>query len=165
MKIRANGKGGILDSATSKETLVETSDLIYSKLNTVSLEIVLADLETVVDCLLDDCETEQLYEHKPGELNLNHTYQITGVYEESVYLDGITSTPSQTILRLPSTTSKPSMSIGLSMRPSEPQDKTTCSNSPDLCAQFGILDLQVTCIDKSFDGQQQVIIDEYLIKK
>ena len=192
VKIRANGKGGILDSATSKETLVETSDLIYSKLNTVSLEIVLADLETVVDCLLDDCETEQLYEHKPGELNLNHTYQITGVYEESVYLDGITSTPSQMILRPPSTTSKPStsiapsmrpsappqttlrppsstskpsMSIGLSMRPSEPQDKTTCSNSPDLCAQFGILDLQVTCIDKSFDGQQQVIIDEYLIQK
>ena len=60
MKIRANGKGGVLDSATSKETLVETSDLIYSKLNTVSLEIVLADLETVVDCLFDDCETEQL---------------------------------------------------------------------------------------------------------
>ena len=122
-------------------------------------------LGNVIDCLFDYCETEEFFEHKPGELNLNHTYQITGAYEESVFLDEITSAPPQTTLRPPSSTSKPTTSIAPSMRPSESQHKTTCSNSPGLCAQFGILDFQVTCIDKSFDGQQQVIIDEYLIKK
>ena len=160
MKIRAGGKDGILDSATSKEALVETSDLIYIKLNTFSLEILVDDLENVFDCLFDYCETEQFFEHKPGELNLNHTYQLTGAYEENVFLDEITSAQPQTTLRPLSSTSKPSTSIAPSMRPSESQDKTTCSNSPGHCAQFGILDLQVTCIDKSFDGQQQVNIDE-----
>ena len=161
------------------------------KLSTFSLEILVDHLGNVFDCLFDYCETEQFFEHKPGELNLNHTYQITGADEESVFLDKITSAPPQTTLRQPSSTSKPtsivqsmrpsappqttlrppsstskpSTSIVPSMRPSESQDKTTCSNSPGLCAQFGILDFQVTCIDKSFDGQQQVIIDEYLIKK
>ena len=160
VKIRADGKDGVLDSATSKEALVETSDLIYIKLNTFSLEIMIDRLGNVIDCLFDYCETEQFFEHKPGELNLNHTYQLTGAYEENVFLDEITSAQPQTTLRPLSSTSKPSTSIAPSMRPSESQPKTTCSNSPGPCALFGILDLQVTCIDKSFDGQQQVNIDE-----
>ena len=123
VKMRANGKDGILDSATSKEALVETSDLIYTKLNTFSLKILVDNLENAFDCLFDYCETEQLFEHKPGELNLNHTYKITGAYEESVFLDEITSAPSQTTLRPPSSTSKPSRSIAPNMRPSESQDK------------------------------------------
>ena len=166
MKIRANGKDGVLDSATSKEALAETSDLIYIKLTTFSLTILIDNLGDAFDCIFDDCETEELIQHKPGDLSLNHTYQITGAYEESVFLEGITSTLSQMAPMRPTTlTSKPSTSIAPSMRPSEFQEKPTCSNSPDLCAQFGILDLQVTCIDKIIDDQQQVIIYEYLIEK
>ena len=111
VKIRANGKDGVLDSATSKETLVETSDLIYIKLSTFSLTILIDDLRDAFDCIFDDCETEEFIQHKPGELNLNHTYQITGAYEESVFLEGITSTLSQMApMRPTTTTSKPSTS-------------------------------------------------------
>ena len=70
MKIRVNGKDGVLDSATSKEALVETSDLIYTKLNTFSLKILVDNLGNAFDCLFDYCETNHIF-YGPESVRLN----------------------------------------------------------------------------------------------
>ena len=114
--------------------------------------------DLLYDCLYgDDCENG-FFDHNLGELNLNGTHQITGVFEESVFLAGAISgpTPSQP------TTRSTLQSISTSEPHSENQKRPACSDSPDLCAGFGKLDFQVTCIDEIDDGQQQVGIHEFL---
>ena len=153
MRIRAKGIDGILDTSISKDALSETGDLVDNQLNKLSVNIMLDDLTDALydifeKCLFDDCENE-LFVYKHGELNLNHTHQITGVFEESAFLAGIsTTTPT-----MPLTASTlPSISTS---QLTKVQEKVTCSYSLGLCAEFG-MSWQVTCVDKIIDDQLQV---------
>ena len=155
MRIRAKGANGFLETSISNDVLSETSDLVENQLYRLSMNLLLDDItdnlyDILVDCLYgDDCENG-FFDHKLGELNLNGTHQITGVFEESVFLAGAISEPS-----LPTTRST-LQTISTSKPYSDNQEMQTCSDSPELCAKFGILDLQVTCIDEIVDDQQQV---------
>ena len=155
MRIRAKGANGILETSISNDALSETSDLVDNQLYRLSVNILLDDFTDSIyyileDCLYgDECENGFL-DHKLGELNLNDAHQITGVFEESVFLSVSTLRPTPG----PPTTRATLQTISTSKPYSENQEIQTCSDSPELCAEFGILDLQVTCIDEIADGQK-----------
>ena len=141
-------------------------------------------LNILADALLgifDDFISEVTYfDHKHGEIHLNHTKTITGVYEERVFIATknastadsaptmmTTTSPPISASRLPFTTWTPSIPKTSSMPTQLGQQKILCSDSPDLCAEVGILDVQVTCIDETVlsNGQKQVRLYEFMKNK
>ena len=167
MRIRAKGANGILETSIVNDALSEISDIVENQLYQLSVNLLVDDFVDAIydildDCLYgDDCENGFL-DHKLGELNLNRTHQITGVFEESVFLSLPVSTPELT--SSPPTTRSTTPPFSTSKPTSEDQIRQTCSDSPHPCAELGILDYQVTCIDEIKDGQQQVGVHACLRK-